>query len=185
MRGGMVLVSSASRAAWREGQKWDISKAREFDWLTEEARTEAIAEAAFASGCRWVAFTYILSSSANNLPASPLPFRPPSPTALPLLKPTHSTCTWISPCSNAWHAHLLRLQQYLRHQNPATPACSASLRCSCTPAPRRTAQIHQGIFPVSPSRQRLEPHPTALRPAQTQNPRLVPARWPPLRLPPH
>jgi len=39
-------------------QNWDISKAREFDRLTDEASPEAIAEAAVASGCRSVAFTY-------------------------------------------------------------------------------------------------------------------------------
>jgi pyruvate formate lyase activating enzyme len=39
-------------------QNWDISKAREFDRLQDEASPEAIAEAAVASGCRSVAFTY-------------------------------------------------------------------------------------------------------------------------------
>jgi pyruvate formate lyase activating enzyme len=39
-------------------QNWDISKAREFDRLQAEASPEAIAEAALASGCRSVAFTY-------------------------------------------------------------------------------------------------------------------------------
>jgi pyruvate formate lyase activating enzyme len=39
-------------------QNWDISKAREFDRLTDEASPEAIADAALASGCRSVAFTY-------------------------------------------------------------------------------------------------------------------------------
>ncbi|MDW8047576.1 MAG: AmmeMemoRadiSam system radical SAM enzyme [Chloroflexota bacterium] len=39
-------------------QNWDISKAREFDRLTEEASPEAIAQAAAATGCRSVAFTY-------------------------------------------------------------------------------------------------------------------------------
>jgi pyruvate formate lyase activating enzyme len=39
-------------------QNWDISKAREFDRLTEIASPEAIADAAVASGCRSVAFTY-------------------------------------------------------------------------------------------------------------------------------
>jgi pyruvate formate lyase activating enzyme len=39
-------------------QNWDISKAREFDRLTEEASPEAIAEAAVGSGSRSVAFTY-------------------------------------------------------------------------------------------------------------------------------
>jgi pyruvate formate lyase activating enzyme len=39
-------------------QNWDISKAREFDRLTDEASPEAIAEAARSSGCRSVAFTY-------------------------------------------------------------------------------------------------------------------------------
>src|SRR5581483_10145210 len=39
-------------------QNWDISKAREFDRLQEQASPEAIAEAAVASGCRSVAFTY-------------------------------------------------------------------------------------------------------------------------------
>lgn len=39
-------------------QNWDISKAREFDRLQDRASPEAIAEAAGASGCRSVAFTY-------------------------------------------------------------------------------------------------------------------------------
>ncbi|QRM29141.1 AmmeMemoRadiSam system radical SAM enzyme [Microvirga sp. VF16] len=39
-------------------QNWDISKAREFDRLQDRASSEAIAEAAVASGCRSVAFTY-------------------------------------------------------------------------------------------------------------------------------
>lgn len=39
-------------------QNWDISKAREFDRLQDRASPEAIAEAAVASGCRSVAFTY-------------------------------------------------------------------------------------------------------------------------------
>jgi pyruvate formate lyase activating enzyme len=39
-------------------QNWDISKAREFDRLQDEASPEAIAEAAVRSGCRSVAFTY-------------------------------------------------------------------------------------------------------------------------------
>lgn len=39
-------------------QNWDISKAREFDRLTDEASSEAIAKAAVESGCRSVAFTY-------------------------------------------------------------------------------------------------------------------------------
>jgi len=39
-------------------QNWDISKAREFDRLTDQASPEAIAQAAIDSGCRSVAFTY-------------------------------------------------------------------------------------------------------------------------------
>jgi pyruvate formate lyase activating enzyme len=39
-------------------QNWDISKARQFDRLQDEASPEAIAAAAAASGCRSVAFTY-------------------------------------------------------------------------------------------------------------------------------
>src|SRR5688572_2176522 len=39
-------------------QNWDISKARAFDRLQAVASPEAIAEAAVASGCRSVAFTY-------------------------------------------------------------------------------------------------------------------------------
>jgi pyruvate formate lyase activating enzyme len=39
-------------------QNWDISKARVFDRLQDEASPEAIAEAARASGSRSVAFTY-------------------------------------------------------------------------------------------------------------------------------
>ena len=39
-------------------QNWDISKAREFDRLTDAASPEAIAAAAARSGCRSVAFTY-------------------------------------------------------------------------------------------------------------------------------
>jgi pyruvate formate lyase activating enzyme len=39
-------------------QNWDISKAREFDRLQDRASPEAIAEAAVATGCRSVAFTY-------------------------------------------------------------------------------------------------------------------------------
>jgi pyruvate formate lyase activating enzyme len=39
-------------------QNWDISKARAFDRLQDEASPEAIAEAAVRSGCRSVAFTY-------------------------------------------------------------------------------------------------------------------------------
>ncbi|HLO79187.1 MAG TPA: AmmeMemoRadiSam system radical SAM enzyme [Magnetospirillum sp.] len=39
-------------------QNWDISKAREFDRLNDEASPDAIAEAAVKAGCRSVAFTY-------------------------------------------------------------------------------------------------------------------------------
>jgi pyruvate formate lyase activating enzyme len=39
-------------------QNWDISKAREFNRLTEEGSPEAIAQAAVRAGCRSVAFTY-------------------------------------------------------------------------------------------------------------------------------
>jgi pyruvate formate lyase activating enzyme len=39
-------------------QNWDISKSREFDRLQDRASPEAIAEAAVATGCRSVAFTY-------------------------------------------------------------------------------------------------------------------------------
>jgi pyruvate formate lyase activating enzyme len=39
-------------------QNWDISKARQFDRLTDLASPEAIAEAAARTGCRSVAFTY-------------------------------------------------------------------------------------------------------------------------------
>ena len=39
-------------------QNWDISKSREFDRLQERASPGAIAEAAVATGCRSVAFTY-------------------------------------------------------------------------------------------------------------------------------
>jgi len=39
-------------------QNWDISKSREIDTLADEARPEAIADAARALGCRSVAFTY-------------------------------------------------------------------------------------------------------------------------------
>ena len=39
-------------------QNWDISKSREMDTLAAEATPERIAEAAVASGCRSVAFTY-------------------------------------------------------------------------------------------------------------------------------
>jgi pyruvate formate lyase activating enzyme len=39
-------------------QNWDISKSREFDLLQETAAPEAIADAALATGCRSVAFTY-------------------------------------------------------------------------------------------------------------------------------
>ncbi len=39
-------------------QNWDISKARAFDRLQDLASPEAIAQAAVASGCRSVAFTY-------------------------------------------------------------------------------------------------------------------------------
>ncbi len=39
-------------------QNWDISKSRELDRLQDLASPEAIAEAALASGCRSVAFTY-------------------------------------------------------------------------------------------------------------------------------
>src|SRR5579875_320112 len=39
-------------------QNWDISKAREFDRLTDLATSEAIVRAALGSGCRAVAFTY-------------------------------------------------------------------------------------------------------------------------------
>jgi pyruvate formate lyase activating enzyme len=39
-------------------QNWDISKARAFDRLTEQASPEAIARAAKRSGCRSVAYTY-------------------------------------------------------------------------------------------------------------------------------
>ncbi len=39
-------------------QNWDISKAREFDRLTEHATPEAIANAAIRNGCQSVAFTY-------------------------------------------------------------------------------------------------------------------------------
>jgi pyruvate formate lyase activating enzyme len=39
-------------------QNWDISKSREMDTLADQASPEAIAEAAVASGCKSVAFTY-------------------------------------------------------------------------------------------------------------------------------
>jgi len=39
-------------------QNWDISKAREFDALTDQAAPEAIAQRALDLGCRSVAFTY-------------------------------------------------------------------------------------------------------------------------------
>src|SRR5262245_13454118 len=39
-------------------QNWDISKSRDMDRLADEASPVAIAEAAHASGCRSVAFTY-------------------------------------------------------------------------------------------------------------------------------
>ena len=39
-------------------QNWDISKARQFDRLTDEATPEAIAEAAVRAGAESVAFTY-------------------------------------------------------------------------------------------------------------------------------
>jgi pyruvate formate lyase activating enzyme len=39
-------------------QNWDISKSRDMDRLMDQASPEAIAEAATASGCRSVAFTY-------------------------------------------------------------------------------------------------------------------------------
>jgi pyruvate formate lyase activating enzyme len=39
-------------------QNWDISKTREFDRLQERASPQAIADAAVATGCRSVAFTY-------------------------------------------------------------------------------------------------------------------------------
>jgi len=39
-------------------QNWDISKSREFDRLQDQATPEMIAEAAAATGCRSVAFTY-------------------------------------------------------------------------------------------------------------------------------
>ncbi len=39
-------------------QNWDISKARETDWLSEWASPGAIAEAAVRAGCRSIAFTY-------------------------------------------------------------------------------------------------------------------------------
>src|SRR5512132_4376338 len=39
-------------------QNWDISKSRDMDRLMDQASPAAIAEAAAASGCRSVAFTY-------------------------------------------------------------------------------------------------------------------------------
>ncbi|MGZ8982042.1 MAG: AmmeMemoRadiSam system radical SAM enzyme, partial [Burkholderiaceae bacterium] len=39
-------------------QNWDISKSRDMDRLMDQASPDAIAEAAAASGCRSVAFTY-------------------------------------------------------------------------------------------------------------------------------
>src|SRR5688572_11561921 len=39
-------------------QNWDISKAREWDRLADQARPEAIADAAAKAGCKSVAFTY-------------------------------------------------------------------------------------------------------------------------------
>jgi pyruvate formate lyase activating enzyme len=39
-------------------QNWDISKSRDMDRLMDQASPEAIADAAVASGCRSVAFTY-------------------------------------------------------------------------------------------------------------------------------
>ena len=39
-------------------QNWDISKAREFDKLSDFATTEMIADAALRAGCKSVAFTY-------------------------------------------------------------------------------------------------------------------------------
>ena len=44
--------------ACRFCQNWDISKSRETDTLSQEASPEAIAKAAFKSGCRSVAYTY-------------------------------------------------------------------------------------------------------------------------------
>src|SRR5438067_10813030 len=53
-------------------QNWDISKARDFDRLQNEASPEAIAQAAVASGSRSVAFTYndpvIFLESAIDVP---------------------------------------------------------------------------------------------------------------------
>jgi pyruvate formate lyase activating enzyme len=62
-------------------QNWDISKAREFDRLQEQAPPEAIADAAVARGCRSVAFTYNDRSffwstpSMRRLPAVPVASR--------------------------------------------------------------------------------------------------------------
>ncbi len=39
-------------------QNWDISKARQFDKLADQATPEAIADAAVRHGCRSIAFTY-------------------------------------------------------------------------------------------------------------------------------
>lgn len=50
--------TSGCNLTCRSCQNWDISKAREFDRVTEDASPEAIAEAAVGSGCRSVAFTY-------------------------------------------------------------------------------------------------------------------------------
>ena len=44
--------------ACRFCQNWDISKAREFDRLTDSAMPDQLAEQALALGCRSVAFTY-------------------------------------------------------------------------------------------------------------------------------
>jgi len=44
--------------ACRFCQNWDISKARQFDRLTDQATPEKIAETAVQLGCRSVAFTY-------------------------------------------------------------------------------------------------------------------------------
>jgi pyruvate formate lyase activating enzyme len=56
--GTPVLSFGTAGCTCKFCQNWDISKARAFDRLQDLASPEAIAEAAAASGCRSVAFTY-------------------------------------------------------------------------------------------------------------------------------
>src|SRR6202008_769265 len=76
-----------------------------------------------------------------------------------------------------------------RHQDPRPPdypppRSPLAWRQSSRRLDRQTNPPRRS-YQLPPLRQGLRPEPTPLRPAQAQGPRLVAARWLPLRLPPH